>query len=292
MKKLFAALGALGLCLSVATAAPASDQQRHSLWSLQGKTNTVYLLGSVHFLKESEQLPQALDDAYKASEVLLMEIDMDDLDPLEAQQVTMELGLLPDGQSLQQQLGQESYTKLVTRAQDVGIDPSLLNRFQPWFAAMTLVQMQLMKMGLAPTSGVEQRFTTRAVADKKPIHGLETVREQLGMLAGLPQKQQREFLLYSIEDADRMAKEIDDLLSAWRRGDSKALAKLLAEGFDEYPDLYRPLTTDRNRRWLGQVEALLDDREDYLVVVGTLHLVGKGSLIELLEKQGHRVVQH
>lgn len=292
MKKLIAALGALGLCLSVATAAPASDQKRHSLWSLQGKTNTVYLLGSVHFLKESEQLAQALDDAYQASEVLLMEIDMDDLDPLEAQQVTMELGLLPDGQSLQQQLGPESYTKLVTRAQDVGIDPSLLNRFQPWFAAMTLVQMQLMKMGLAPTSGVEQRFTTRAVADKKPIHGLETVREQLGMLAGLPQKQQREFLLYSIEDADRMAKEIDDLLSAWRRGDSKALAKLLAEGFDEYPDLYRPLTTDRNRRWLGQVEALLDDREDYLVVVGTLHLVGKGSLIELLEKQGHRVVQH
>lgn len=292
MKKLFAALGALGLCLSVATAAPASDSPRHSLWSLQGKTNTVYLLGSVHFLKESEQLPQALDDAYKASEVLLMEIDMDDLDPLEAQQVTMELGLLPEGQSLQQQLGQESYAKLVTRAQDVGIDPSLLNRFQPWFAAMTLVQMQLMKMGLAPTSGVEQRFTTRAVADKKPIHGLETLREQLGMLAGLPQKQQREFLLYSIEDADRMAQEIDDLLSAWRRGDSKALAKLLAEGFDEYPDLYRPLTTDRNRRWLGQVEALLDDREDYLVVVGTLHLVGKGSLIELLEKQGHRVVQH
>jgi uncharacterized protein YbaP (TraB family) len=292
MKKLIAALGALGLCLSVATAAPASDQKRHSLWSLQGKTNTVYLLGSVHFLKESEQLAQALDDAYQASEVLLMEIDMDDLDPLEAQQVTMELGLLPDGQSLQQQLGPESYKKLVTRAQDVGIDPSLLNRFQPWFAAMTLVQMQLMKMGLAPTAGVEQRFTTRAVADKKPIHGLETVREQLGMLAGLPQKQQREFLLYSIEDADRMAKEIDDLLSAWRRGDSKALAKLLAEGFDEYPDLYRPLTTDRNRRWLGQVEALLDDREDYLVVVGTLHLVGKGSLIELLEKQGHRVVQH
>lgn len=292
MKKSFAALGALCVCLSVAAAAGAADQQHHSLWSLQGKTNTVYLLGSVHFLNESEQLPQALDDAYKASEVLLMEIDMDDLDPLETQQVTMELGLLPDGQSLQQQLGQQSYSKLVTRAQDVGIDPSLLNRFQPWFAAMTLVQLQLMKMGLAPTAGVEQRFTTRAVADKKPIHGLETVREQLGMLAGLPQKQQREFLLYSIEDADRMAQEIDELLSAWRRGDSKALAKLLAEGFDEYPDLYRPLTVDRNRRWLGQVESLLDDRDDYLVVVGTLHLVGKGSLIELLEKQGHRVVQH
>ncbi len=106
------------------------------------------------------------------------------------------------------------------------------------------------------------------------------------MLAGLPDRQQREFLLYSIDDADRMAEEIDELLSAWRRGDSKALAALLAEGFEHYPDLYRPLTTDRNRRWLGQVEALLDDRDDYLVIVGTLHLVGKDSLIELLEGKG------
>lgn len=274
------------------TAVSAADPQQHSLWSVQGKTNTVYLLGSVHFLNESEQLPAALDAAYRNAEVLLMEIDMDDLDPLQTQQITLELGMLPAGQSLEQQLGKPTYSRLAAHARDVGIDPALLNRFKPWFAAMTLVQLQLMKMGLAPTSGIEQRFTARAVADKKPIHGLETLREQLGMLAGLPDRQQREFLLYSIADADRMAEEIDELLSAWRRGDSKALAQLLAEGFEQYPDLYRPLTTDRNRRWLGQVEALLDDREDYLVVVGTLHLVGKDSLIELLEGKGHKVVQH
>lgn len=288
MKQVLVALCALWF----SACTPAADQQHHSLWSLKGKTNTVYLLGSVHFLNEAEQLPAALDQAYKEAEVLLMEIDMDDLDPGETQQITLELGMLPAGQSLEQQLGKPTYARLVTRAQELGIDPVLLNRFQPWFAAMTLVQLQLMKMGLAPTSGIEQRFTARAVADKKPIHGLETLREQLTMLAGLPDKQQREFLLYSIEDADRIAQEIDELLSAWRRGDSKALAALLAEGFAQYPDLYRPLTTERNRRWLGQVEALLDDRDDYLVVVGTLHLVGKDSLIALLEGKGHKVTQH
>lgn len=292
MKKTLMALvlaWTLGLSSSVASA---PESQHHSLWSLKGKSNTVYLLGSVHFLNPAEQLPAAIEDAYRDSEVLLMEIDMDDLDPLEAQEVTMELGVLPAGQSLQQQLGPPTYAKLETRAKEVGLDPALLNRFKPWFAGMTLMQLQLMKMGLAASSGVEQRFTTRAAADKKPIHGLETLREQLGMLAGLPDRQQREFLLYSIEDADRMAEEIDELLSAWRRGDSKALAQLLAEGFERYPDLYRPLTTDRNRRWLSQVEALLDDREDYLVVVGTLHLVGKDSLIDLLQGKGHKILQH
>jgi len=284
---------ALAWALSLSSiAASAAEQQHHSLWSLKGKTNTVYLLGSVHFLNASEKFPSVLEDAYRDAEVLLMEIDMDDLDPAETQRVTLELGMQPAGQSLQQQLGAPTYAKLETRAREVGIDPALLNRFRPWFAGMTLMQLQLMKMGLQPDSGVEQRFTTRATADKKPIHGLETLREQLSMLAGLPEKQQREFLLYSIEDADRMEEEIDDLLSAWRRGDTKALTQLLAEGFDRYPDLYRPLTTDRNRRWLSQVEDLLDDRDDYLVVVGTLHLVGKDSLIDLLEGKGHRVSQH
>jgi uncharacterized protein YbaP (TraB family) len=291
MKKILMGL-AFAWALSQSGSLGSAEPQHHSLWSLKGKSNTVYLLGSVHFLSAAEQLPTVLEDAYRESEVLVMEIDMDDLDPAEAQQVTMELGMQPAGKSLQQQLGQPTYTKLEARAKEVGVDPALLNRFKPWFAGMTLMQLQLMKMGLQPDAGVEQRFTTRATADKKPIHGLETLREQLSMLAGLPDKQQREFLLYSIEDADRMEEEIDSLLSAWRRGDTKALEQLLAEGFDRYPDLYRPLTTDRNRRWVSQVEDLLDDRDDYLVIVGTLHLVGKNSLIDLLEGKGHRVLQH
>ncbi len=85
---------------------------------------------------------------------------------------------------------------------------------------MTLVQLQLGEDGPGPHLGHRAALHARAVADKKPIHGLETLREQLSMLAGLPDRQQREFLLYSIDDADRMAEEIDELLSslaAWRQ---------------------------------------------------------------------------
>jgi uncharacterized protein YbaP (TraB family) len=117
------------------------------------------------------------------------------------------------------------------------------------------------------------------------------VREQLEIMARLPQKQQREFLLYSINDAERMASEVDELLVAWRRGDAAAMAKLLAEGFKEYPDLYRPLTVERNRKWIPQIEQLLDDKEDYLVVVGALHLVGTESVIDLLERKGYKPKQ-
>lgn len=262
------------------------------LWSLRGENNTVYLLGSVHFLRPTDELPDAIEDAYADAEKLLMEIDMDDLDPLQMQQVTLELGMLPEGQTLEARLGSATYAKISEYARSIGLEPMLLNRFRPWLAAMTLVQFQLMKMGLDPRAGIEQRFVTRAVKDNKEILGLETVREQLGILADLPDEQQRKFLLYSVEDAERATREVDELIAAWQTADTERLADLMAKGFEQYPDLYRPITVERNRKWIEQIEALLEDSDDYLVIVGALHLVGEDSVIDLLERRGHRLVRH
>jgi len=292
MKHLFARwAGVCAALLLCAAGAHAADEQHHILWSLQGKTNKVYLLGSVHLLKASEKLPAAIDSAYADAEKLVMEIDMDDLDPVQMQRDVMELAALPEGQTLEQQLGAQVYARFTTQSRALGIEPTMLNNFRPWFAAITLVQLQLMKLGFDPDSGVEKRLTARAATDGKPIQGLETPREQLEIIARLPEKQQREFLLYSVEDAERMATEVDQLIAAWRQGDATQMAKLLQEGFDEYPDLYRPLTVERNRKWIPQIEKLLDSRDDYLVVVGALHLVGTDSVIDLLERKGHKVKQ-
>jgi len=291
MKHFFARWASVCAALLLCSAGARADEQHHILWSLQGKTNKVYLLGSVHLLKESETLPAAIDSAYADAEKLVMEIDMDDLDPTQMRQAVTDLAMLPADQTLQQQLGTQTYERFATKARAMGIEPAMLDHFRPWFAAITLVQLQLMKMGLDPESGVERRLTARAAGDGKPIEGLETPREQLEIMARLPEKQQREFLLYSVEDAERMVSEVDKLVAAWRRGDATQMAKLLQEGFDEYPDLYRPLTVDRNRKWIPQIERLLEGRDDYLVVVGALHLVGTDSVIDLLERKGYKVKQ-
>ena len=102
---------------------------------------------------------------------------------------------------------------------------------------------------------------------------------------------QKRFLVMTLEDAAGLDAEIDELMQAWREGDSDALARLLSEEFDEFPELYKPLTEDRNRAWLGQLVELLDDRDDYLVVVGALHLVGRNSVVDLLRQRGYEVQQ-
>jgi uncharacterized protein YbaP (TraB family) len=129
------------------------------------------------------------------------------------------------------------------------------------------------------------------VADHKPIQGLETAEQQFGILAHLPMPLQKKFLLMTIDETDNLDAEIKDLLAAWRSGDTDRLARLLSDEFNEAPELYRPLTEDRNRAWVGEIAAMLHDRDDYLVVVGALHLVGRNSVVDLLRQRGYKVTQ-
>jgi uncharacterized protein YbaP (TraB family) len=49
--------------------------------------------------------------------------------------------------------------------------------------------------------------------------------------------------------------------------------------------------TARNQRWLPQIEQLLHGEGNCLVIVGALHLVGDGGLLELLRKDGFAAAQ-
>jgi hypothetical protein len=283
------------LALAVALApATVLARGKHVLWTVQGEQNAVYLLGSIHVLREGDAALSAVAErAYGDAERLVMEVDLDDpgeTDPLAMLEVTQRLGLLPEGQSLRGILGSD-YESLNRRAQQAGLDLAPLDRFAPWLVATTLLQIELARRGFSAELGLEQVLARRAAADDKPIQGLETTAQQLELLAGMPMAMQKHFLAMTLDESAKFDQEIGELVRAWKTGDTEALAGLLSDEFDEFPDLYRRLTVDRNRAWVGRLSDLLDDRDDYLVVVGALHLVGDDSVVDLLEQQGYEVVQ-
>jgi len=286
-------------CLLVtvlAALAPLTGQarDRHVLWSIAGQHNTVYLLGSIHVLRPDDGgLPRPAEAAYEDAEQLVMEIDMDDVaatDPAAMLQTMQRTALLPDGQTLRDVLAAD-YAAINARAQQTGIDLAALDPFAPWFVAITLFQVELAKRGFSPELGIEQTLAARAGRDHKPIQGLETADEQFAVMASLPLAQQKRFLMMTLEESEQIDEQLDELLKAWRTGDTATLARVLTAEFDDFPELYRPLTEDRNRAWVDKLVDLLDDRDDYLVVVGALHLVGRHSVVELLEQRGYEVVQ-
>jgi uncharacterized protein len=290
-----ARLAALLLAVASAfTALAADSSERSVLWSVRGEHNTVYLLGSIHVLRPGDgELPRAALEAYADAEKLVMEIDLDDpavADPAALLDTMQRAALLPEGESLRSALG-DDYAEIAGRARESGLELAALERFAPWFVATMLLQLELAQRGFRPELGIEQQLAERAVRDGKPIEGLETAGQQFAVLAGLPLPEQKRFLMMSLAESGRLDAEIEDLLAAWRSGDAEALEDLLAAAFEEFPELYRPLTEDRNRAWVERLEELLEDRDDYLVVVGALHLVGRHSVVDLLRQRGRVVTQ-
>ena len=257
------------------------------VWAIRGAHNTVYLAGSVHLLKADDaQLPAAFDRAYAGASALVMEIDLDDLSPLDAQGWMLEHGVLPEDKTLRATLGEARYRRVSEESQRLGLPLEGVAQFKPWAVALTLTELEYMQLGFDPEQGVEKQLERRARADHKGITGLETLEEQLGMLDGLSAEDQARFLDLAVDETQDMAAETAGLMNAWRAGNTAKLASLLSEEYRTFPALYRTLVSDRNRRWMPQLERLLHADTDYLVVVGALHLVGSGGLLELAKSKG------
>jgi len=273
----------LALCLLCGLSAHAQSP----VWAIRGAHNTVYLAESVHLLKTADaDLPAAFDRAYADAQTVVMEIDLSRIDTAQIQSWTQAHGMLPQGTTLEQTVGPAVYQRTADAAGHLGVPIEMLQPFAPWMAALTLADLEYLKLGYDPEQGVEEQIERRAQRDGKEIRGLETLDDELGQLERLSPQQQSRFLDLTVTEMKDTESDTDELLAAWRSGDTGKLASLLSSEYGTFPELYRALVTDRNRRWLPQIRRFLDDNHNYLVVVGALHLVGAGGLIELARASG------
>jgi uncharacterized protein len=273
----------LALCLLGSLTAHAASP----VWAIRGAHNTVYLAGSVHLLPAQDAvLPQAFDRAYADSAKLVMELDLGKLDPLEVAGWMSEHGALPQGTTLRTMLGEPRYGRVSAAAAELGLPVQLLDGQAPWVVGVELADLEYLHLGFDPSQGVEQQLVQRAHADGKPTAGLETLDEELGGLESLSSEDQVRLLDQTVSELKQSQSEMQEVLHAWRRGDAATLSRLLAREYRSFPALYRPLVTMRNQRWLPQVEQLLREDRNSFVIVGALHLVGDGGLLELLRRDG------
>ena len=280
--------------LALLGSATVADETSHpvTLWEVKGGNNSVYLLGSIHLLRPQDYpLPAVLDAAYEEAEVLIMEIDMDDMDPLAAQAAFTTYGVLRDEQTLQSLMGDELYKEALEAADLIDIPLEMLSKTEPWYAAMTIEIMMLSRIGFDPSLGIEMYMLTKAQNDGKSVEGLETIEEQLQFLDGMSLDAQREMLLSTLTDSAELEEMMDDMIDAWHLGDTAVLEAGMLEELAEHEELNKALVTDRNARWVEQINPLLDDSDDYLIVVGALHLIGKDGVPMLLQRNGFEVQQ-
>jgi uncharacterized protein YbaP (TraB family) len=232
-------------------------------------------------------LPPTVDGLIERAQSIVMELDLDDVDAAAQQRVILGTAMLPPGTVLADVVDADVYSLVQREAGELGIDLTLLERFEPWFLAVTLLDQGMRKFGFQAERGVEQYVLTQAQRTGKDIVGLESLEFQIGIFDSLPPPQQQAMLEQTLAEIDEAQTALSAMVEAWRDGELESLSSELLDDFDDFPGLYETLVTKRNAAWVPALERMLADGQRHLVVVGALHLVGPDNVIDMLRERGH-----
>lgn len=269
---------------------PAPDGKR-LLWRMQRDSTVVYIMGSMHALpKEFYPLDNLLERAFDSSDVLVLELKMDSSSMPAIIQELVTRGKFSDDQTLKGSLSPETYSLLEQRFQSLGLPIAKVEKLKPWAVNVLLSHFAAQKANLEWEMGVEQHFIRRAESEHKRMMALETAQVQIDVFDKMPIHSQEALLRATLEDEGRPEEKLKVLATAWRRADFNGLQELI-DGTKKDSILYQHMLVDRNNAWVPQIEGFLNEKGRYLVVVGTAHLIGDDSVIELLRRKGYRLEQ-
>jgi len=281
------------LLLSSVHAENNSSDQKGFLWKVQSKTNTAYIVGSIHAYKsELYPLPKKMENAFDKSDALAVEANINEIKP-ESMMTMINGALYKDKSTLEKHLSKETYEMSVQKLKELGLPLELFQNTKPWFVALTVTSMELQKLGLNPEYGIDIYFLKKA-ENKKRIVELESIDYQVNLLSSFSDTEQELFLVSTLRDLHFFKREINTLLKAWNTGDTKTMESFVSKSLQDDPrmlPIYEKLVFKRNKNMASKIEGYLRTKEQYFVVVGAAHLVGKEGVIEILKKKGYLVEQ-
>lgn len=263
-----------------------------SVWKVSKQGKALYLAGTVHVLsKKDYPLPPEYQQAYVDSSVLVFEVDLQAAQTPAFQQQVMLHGMYPQGQNIQSKLKPETLARLKQYLQAKGINFQAWSQFKPGLVSIMLTMGELSAQGIGE-DGVDKFFQQKALQQGKTIAELETIQQQLSLLANMGLGMEDLMIRQTLDDLKLIPQTMPKLLQAWRSGDEQALVQVgLSSWQQDYPQLYQSLLVQRNLNWIPQVENYLETPATEMVLVGALHLVGKDGLLKYFRDKGYRVTQ-
>jgi uncharacterized protein YbaP (TraB family) len=271
-------------------------EARSLLYKVSSEQSTVYILGSIHLAKaELYPLDEAIVKAYEKSDVLVVEVDpSSEVSVSMMQEVMSDLGMYPPGMSLKTQLSENTYKSLLSYTKKIGLSIDEMQRMKPWVVMLQLTVTEMMHLGYSPELGIDNYFLDRAKAENKTVAELETAAEQMALLSKDDDAFQDKLLLYTLESMTELEPLLKSMFDSWKNGESDKLEKIISLPLDEDPsikEIYDELITKRNYKMSEKIEGFLKSDKDYFVVVGSGHVIGKEGIVNLLQRQGFRVIQ-
>jgi uncharacterized protein YbaP (TraB family) len=258
-------------------------------------TNNVYLYGTVHAgRKDWYPLPEAVENAYADSSVLVVEAD---ITKTEAMRKSADAVLYKGDDALKQHVPPEEYARLLKLLPRYGLKEKDIAPAKPFMAVSLLVFAEWARSGFFPGSGVDGYLLRKAQGEAKPIVEIEGVESQIRLMDSLTEKQVQDLFKGTLDalEEDLTTEQIKGLVAAWQAGDPDALLAIAQRYNDKVAgaaEFEEKFIWQRHEEMLRKIEGWLAERRNpYFIAVGALHLAGPRGLVEQLRKRGYVVKQ-
>jgi uncharacterized protein YbaP (TraB family) len=243
-----------------------------------GKTS--HLLGTMHMGVDPARLPDNVYAALGKSKQFAMETNIMDPSLLSSLQ-------RDDGKTLEDELGPDYWKKLET-----ALGPQMANGLKNMKASTAAAVLEL--KGLPMTQPMDLVLLQKGKDAGAEVIYLEEAKLQQKLLDKWLDARALKMML---DEADKGDNKNQEMLSAYESGDETVVEKLTFDkeawkqaGRDEkeFDQMLEELLLDRNASWIPAIEKMIA-KGDAFIAVGAAHLIGKGSVLELLRAKGYTV---
>lgn len=295
------ALLLLGACATTPVAPPESGIARVEegpafLWAVEdpdGDRKTLYLMGSVHMLRDGTALPESVEAIIESTKVLAVEVDTSQVDERTLQHAIQTRGMRTEGESTEALLPEALRPKLREALGRAGLPREAGLAMRPWVLTLVLSMDQAARAGFGEQHGVETRLLSRLRGSHRVVE-VEGLEAQVASLSDTPDEAYQFAIEHDLTRGPEAATaELESLVRAWETGDVAAMkAVILADMADPRAAvLIDHIYRKRNAQMAEQVVSLLAEGEPALVVLGAAHMVGEDGVPNLLRQRGFKVRQ-
>ena len=260
------------------------------LWKATKGERSVYLYGTIHVAQRAWMYPGPhVMRAVLASDTIALELDPTDPDIVSRLQKAILRG--PRTPTLPEALQRRLLAQLAAAC----VPPDTFAAMRPEMQAVSVEVLQGRQLGLYPEYGIDMFLAGLGRGLKKPLRSLETPESQARLLVSDdPAETARAVgeLLDELEQG-KGPTLLQRLATDWRRGDLEDLGAYATwcecldtpqqrADFARLVDDRNPLMADKIVKWHAEGKSLF-------VAVGSLHLIGRAGLPELLKARGFKV---
>jgi uncharacterized protein YbaP (TraB family) len=261
-----------------------------AIWVVETPTSKVYLFGTVHVLKPGMSWHSAVIDAAMAESQDLW-IEVADAGDVAAILPSLRQLGFDSAHPLSTKMSQPDVAALDQRAKELGLSgEARFEPMRPWLVILMLEVVPALHAGYSPTSGADLNVKSVFMDARKPLHGLETMDQQMHFMADVPEDQQVANLhkfLTSVGSKSTSTTVLDDIVTTWYNGDVDHMASYADAYAKLDPTFADTILTQRNANWAKQIVDILKQPGVSFIAVGALHLAGAQSVLADLEKLGY-----